>query len=75
MTKREFIQQGVIALMGNPTIIDKNYLDKKENYKNYCEEYNRKQEDRLIELVYDIADNMENSWDLGFDVDEENSEE
>ena len=72
MTKREFIQQGVIALMGNPTIIDKNYLDKKETY---SEEYNRKQEDRLIGLVYDIADNMENSWDLGFDVDEENSEE
>lgn len=72
MTKREFIQQGVIALMGNPTIIDKNYLDKKDTY---SEEYNRKQEDRLIGLVYDIADNMENSWDLDFDIDEENSEE
>ena len=73
MTKREFIQQGVIALMGNPAIINKTYLD--EYYKDSDnEKLNTGQEDSLIGIVYDIADNMEKGWDLYFDFDEEEAE-
>lgn len=61
--------------MGNPAIINNTFINEENESPYLKNDINYREKDsRIIGLVYDIADSMEENWEILFDIEEEDLE-